>query len=73
MNAPKTQQEEAREIDRLLRRAWELRSELKYEEALRIIDQVLFMDENNLAAQFMKEATENAMRAVRARESPPRA
>lgn len=60
--------EEAREIEQLLRRAWKLRSELKYEQSLRIIDQVLFMDPNNLAAQFMKESTENSMRAVEARE-----
>ncbi|MCC7406759.1 MAG: hypothetical protein IT442_01725 [Phycisphaeraceae bacterium] len=44
-----------REVQRLLARANELRREFKYDEALQVVDQALFLDPNNPATQLIKE------------------
>ncbi len=48
-----------REVQRLLRRALDLQRELKYDEALQVLDQALFLDPNNPATQLMKETIED--------------
>ncbi len=48
-----------RDVQRLLRRALDLQRELKYDEALQILDQALFLDPNNPATQMMKETIED--------------
>mgnify|MGYP006278653637 CR=1 FL=1 len=63
-----TEREEAEEVDRLLRRAIELQTEMKYDEALEVVEQALFIDGNNLAGQILKQAIEDASRAVEARQ-----
>ncbi len=47
--------EQQAEVNDLLRRAMALRREMKYDEALTLIEQALYLDQNNLAAQALKE------------------
>jgi type II secretory pathway component GspD/PulD (secretin)/outer membrane protein assembly factor BamD (BamD/ComL family)/tetratricopeptide (TPR) repeat protein len=49
------------EVQRLLHRANELRKEQKYERALEYINQALFLDPTNDAAQAMKEMVEDTL------------
>lgn len=58
------QQTEA-EVQRLLQRAAELRRQLKYDESLQVLQQALFLDPNNVAAQAMKEMIEDSRLYVR--------
>ena len=76
-----TEQEESRrrvlrdqeeEIQRLLRRAAELRREQKYEKALEALNQALFLDPNHVAAQAMKEMIEDTSLYVSVREDERR-
>jgi type II secretory pathway component GspD/PulD (secretin) len=48
------------EVQNLLRRVQELRKEQKYDEALRLVNQILFIKENDPAALFIKEMIEEA-------------
>jgi type II secretory pathway component GspD/PulD (secretin)/tetratricopeptide (TPR) repeat protein len=58
----KLQAEEQREqeVNELLHRAHALRREQKYDRALELLSQALFLDANNIAAQLMKETVEDA-------------
>ncbi|MCE9589363.1 MAG: hypothetical protein K8S99_02435 [Planctomycetes bacterium] len=56
-NALQAQEEE---VQRLLRRAMELRREQKYDQCLELINQAIFLSPNNAAAQAMKEMVEEA-------------
>lgn len=47
------------EVDRLIIRARELQKELKYDEALQQLEQALFLDPMNVAAQLLKEIMED--------------
>ena len=49
----------ADEIDGLLRRAMELKKQRQYDEALQLVDQVLYLDPNNVAGQLLQEAITN--------------
>ncbi len=62
------EQEREEEVQRLLRRAMNLRKDMKYDEALKLLDQALFLDSTNIAAQGMKEAIEDAKILVEGRE-----
>ena len=57
------------EIQKLLNRAAELRREQKYDKAIEYLNQALFLDPNNAAAQAMKEMIQDTMTYVRAREA----
>ncbi len=61
-------QQEQEEVQRLLRRALDLRREQKYPEALQLLNQALFIQPNNVAAIGMKEMIEDTMLMVRQRE-----
>ncbi len=49
------EQERQRMIDENIRRVRQLQMELKYDEALQVLDQTLFIDEHNTAALALKE------------------
>ena len=53
--------ERERLINENLRRVRQLQLELKYHEALQVIDEILFIDEHNPAAQALKEAIETTI------------
>ena len=53
--------ERQKKIDGALNRLRELQSELKYEEALQVVDQVLFLDPNNAAALLMKDVLKDVI------------
>ncbi len=55
------------ETQRLLRRAADLRREQKYQQAMELLNQALFLDPNNVAAQAMKEMIEDSQLFVNAR------
>lgn len=55
-------------VQRLLRRAHELRKIQNYDRALQLVNQALFLDPTNPAAEAMKEMMEDSKIAVRARE-----
>jgi general secretion pathway protein D len=57
-----------REVQNLLRRAQELRREQKYDRSLELIDQALFLDPQNFAAQAMKEMIEDSKLYVDTRQ-----
>lgn len=48
------------EVQRLLRRAADLRREQKYDESLQLVNQALFIDPTNVAAMAMKEMIEDS-------------
>jgi hypothetical protein len=50
-----------RQIDESLRRVRQLQMELKYREALQVIDEILFIDELNPAALALREAIRSTM------------
>ncbi len=52
--------EQDEEVQRLLRRAADLRHEQNYDKALELINQALFLQPNNVAAQAMKEMVEDS-------------
>ncbi len=56
------------EVQNLLRRAADFRREQKYEQALELLNQALFLDPDNVAAQAMKEMIEDSKLYVEARE-----
>jgi type II secretory pathway component GspD/PulD (secretin) len=56
------------EIQRLLKRAQRLRKDMKYDQALQLVDQALFIDETNIAAQAMKELIQQGQLMKRGRE-----
>lgn len=55
-------------VQRLLRRAHELRKTQQYDRALQLTNQALFLDPKNPAAEAMKEMMEDSKIAVRSRE-----
>jgi general secretion pathway protein D len=54
-------QKKDRQITESLQRVRALQQELKYEEALQILDQILFMDANNPAAEILREVIQNSL------------
>lgn len=56
------------EVQNLLRRAADFRREQKYEQALELLNQALFLDPDNVAAQAMKEMIEDSKLYVEARD-----
>ena len=64
----KAQREQREEVQKLLRRAADLRKEQKYDRALELLNQALFIDPDNVAAEAMKEMVSDAKRYVEARE-----
>jgi len=63
------QQEETRQ---LIRRAAGLRREQKFDPSLELLNQALFLDPNNVAAQAMKEMIQDSQLYVEAREQSRR-
>ncbi len=61
------QAREQRVLD-LLERTRELVREQKYREALELVDQVLFIDPNNVAGQFMQDMLKDQILLVRTRD-----
>ncbi|MBI1368087.1 MAG: hypothetical protein GC162_05475 [Planctomycetes bacterium] len=55
------EEERERKVQELLRRAADLRRELNYEESLDVLEQLLFIDPHNVAAQAMKEMIEDSI------------
>ena len=53
--------ERDRKIQQLLRRASDLRKELNYEQSLEVLDQLLFLDPNNIAGQAMRDMINDAI------------
>ena len=56
------------EVQRLLQRASQMRKEQKYDQALELLNQALFLDPTNVAAQAMKEMIEDSKVYVEARD-----
>ena len=56
-----------KEIQSLLFRARDLQREMKYDQALDLLDQALFLDPNDVAANLMKEMIEETQIVVEAR------
>jgi len=54
-------QKKDRQITESLQRVRALQQEMKYEEALQILDQILFLDANNPAAEILKEVIQNSL------------
>jgi type II secretory pathway component GspD/PulD (secretin) len=57
------------EVQSLLQQANALRREMDYDRALELVDQALFLDPMNIAAQAMKEMMEDAREIVKYRDS----
>jgi type II secretory pathway component GspD/PulD (secretin) len=57
------ERERERKIQTLLRLAADLRRDLKYESSLEKVEELLFIDPNNIAGQAMKEMIEEALLA----------
>jgi len=55
------EQERERKVQELLQRANDLRREMNYEESLDVLNQLLFLDPNNIAAEAMKQMMEDAI------------
>lgn len=55
------QQQRERLIEENLRRVRQLQMELKYDEALQVIDEILFIDENNPAALTLRDVIKTTM------------
>ena len=58
-----------KDVQHLLRRARELQKDMKYEDALQVLHQALFIDPTNLATQAMKEMIEDTELILLWRES----
>jgi type II secretory pathway component GspD/PulD (secretin)/tetratricopeptide (TPR) repeat protein len=56
------------ELQRLLQRARDLQKDMKYDEALQILDQALFLDPNNIPAQAMRDMIQDVRIMVDARD-----
>ena len=56
------------EVQRLLKRAARMRKEQKYDQALELLNQALFLDPSSVAAQAMKEMIEDSKIYVEARD-----
>ena len=54
-------QKKENQILESLQRVRALQIEMKYEEALQVLDQILFMDPNNPAAEILKEVIQNSL------------
>ena len=52
------------EVQRLLKRAWELRLEEKYDQALELVNQAIFLDPLNVPAEAMKHMMEDSRNYV---------
>ncbi|MDP6152252.1 MAG: hypothetical protein QF785_02660 [Phycisphaeraceae bacterium] len=59
-NKLRAEEQREQEVNELLHRAHALRREQKYDRALELLSQALFLDANNIAAQLMKETVEDA-------------
>lgn len=57
----RAEEERDRKVQELLHRANDLRRELNYEEALDVLNQLLFLDKHNVAAQAMQEMINDAI------------
>ncbi|MDH3584266.1 MAG: hypothetical protein OER86_08625, partial [Phycisphaerae bacterium] len=57
----KAETERRSKVQQLLQRAVDLRRELDYEQSVDLLDQVLFLEPNNIAAQAMKEMIEDTI------------
>ncbi len=58
--AAEARQRQQKTADDLLRTAWDLRKQRRYEEALQTVDRALNADPNNITAQFMHELIRDA-------------
>ena len=56
------------QVNELLQRAAELSREQRYDQALEVVEQVLFMDETNVSAKFMRDMITEQMLSVRYQE-----
>ena len=65
----KQQMERQRQINENLLRVRQLQQEMKYDEVLQVLDQILFLDENNPAALTLKDAIEQTRLYMQYRES----
>ncbi len=54
-------QKKEKQVIESLQRVRALQIELKYEEALQVLDQILFIDPNNPAAEILKEVIQNSL------------
>ncbi|MCA9290230.1 MAG: hypothetical protein KDA25_03820 [Phycisphaerales bacterium] len=54
-------QQRARQINERLQRVRQLQMELKYDACLQVIDEILFIDENNAAALVLRDAIQGAL------------
>lgn len=63
------EQERQRKIQQLLRRSADLRKELAYQQAIEVLDELLFIDPNNIAAAEMKIMMQDAIEARRYRDA----
>lgn len=61
MRSDIAEQERTAKVQQLLRRAADLRKDLNYDQALEVLEQLLFIDPNNVAAQAMKEMIEDSV------------
>lgn len=67
-NRVESMEETERQVRRLLDRALELRKEQKYERALELINQALFLDPQNFYAAHIKEMIEDSMLYVESKK-----
>ncbi|MEZ6192934.1 MAG: hypothetical protein R3C45_16805 [Phycisphaerales bacterium] len=61
-------QQKDEEIQKLLRRALDLQRDMKYQQALDLLDQALFLDPNDVAVNAIKEMIQEAKVVVEARD-----
>jgi type II secretory pathway component GspD/PulD (secretin) len=66
------QRQQEQEIQKLLKRAQQLRKDMQYTQAEDLVDQALFKDPNNLAAQAMKELIQQGKLMKNARQAERR-
>ncbi|MDX1682956.1 MAG: hypothetical protein R3336_07550, partial [Phycisphaeraceae bacterium] len=60
-------QKQQQEVQKLLRRAADLRREQKYDQALELLDQALFLDPRNIAGQAMRDMIADSQLYIRRR------
>jgi len=63
------QRQDQQEIQRLLKEAMRLRKDMKYDQAMERVEQALFIDETNIAAQAMKQLVEQGRIVKQSREA----
>jgi len=65
----KAERERQQKVQQLLRRARDLQKEMKYREALEVLDQLTFIDPQNVAAEAMRDMTRDAILYRNTREA----